>query len=72
MSSRFVRSSKFRNIYGTAFSKDSCYDSIKISKAPHESNMCAVNSKFLAVVLEGQGGGAFMVTPLSKVNHEKS
>lgn len=29
--------------------------------------MCAVNGKFLAVVLESQGGGAFLVVPLSKV-----
>lgn len=29
--------------------------------------MCAVNSKFVAVVLESQGGGAFMVIPVEKV-----
>ena len=31
--------------------------------------MCDVNNKFLAVVLESQGGGAFLVTPLDKVHH---
>lgn len=66
MSNKFVRSSKFRHIFGTASKKDNCYDNIRITKGPHESNMSAVNSKFLAVVLEGQGGGAFMVTPLSQ------
>lgn len=67
MSGRFVRSSKFRHVFGTPNKQDKCYDNLKISKSPHESNMSAVNSKFLAVVLESQGGGAFFVAPLSKV-----
>ena len=29
--------------------------------------MCSVNGKFVAVVLESQGGGAFLVAPLTKV-----
>lgn len=32
--------------------------------------MSDVNSKFIAVVLESQGGGAFLVAPLSKVSEE--
>lgn len=68
MSGRFVRSSKFRHVFGTAHKADKCYDNIKITKSPHESNMSSVNSKFVAVVLEAQGGGAFFVAPLSKVN----
>jgi len=31
--------------------------------------MCAVNSKFVAVVLEAQGGGTFMVIPIDKVGY---
>ena len=30
--------------------------------------MCSVNTKFVAVVLEAQGGGAFMVIPLESVS----
>ena len=67
MSNRFVRSSKFRHVFGTPYKKENCYDSIKITKSPHESSMCSVNKKFIAVVLEGSGGGSFMVAPLSKV-----
>ena len=63
----FVRTSKYRHIFGTPYKPDKSYANIKITKSPHESNMCAVNIKFLAVVLEAQGGGAFMVAPLSKV-----
>ena len=65
---RIVRSSKFRHVFGTDFKRDKCYDGIRITKAPHESNMCSVNGKFFAVVLEAQGGGAFMVAPLTAVS----
>ena len=67
MAGRFVRYSKFRHVFGTPYKREKCYDNIKITKSPHDSNMCAVNGKFLAVVLEAQGGGAFLVVPLSKV-----
>ena len=67
MSNRFVRSSKFRHVFGTAAKRDKCYDNIRITKGPHESNMSSVNQKFLAVVVEVQGGGSFLVLPLEKV-----
>lgn len=70
-SNRFVRSSKYRHIAGTAEKRDKCYDGIRITKSPHESNMCDVNSKFVAVVMEGQGGGPFFVAPLSRVRLER-
>ena len=68
MANRFVRSSKFRHVFGTAAKPDKCYLGIKISKAPFESNMCAVNSKYVAVVLEAQGGGSFIVLDSEKVS----
>ena len=64
---KIVRSSKFRHVFGTASKSDCCYNNVKITKSPWESNMCAVNSKFVAVVLESQGGGAFTVIPVEKV-----
>jgi coronin-1B/1C/6 len=67
MANRFVRSSKYRHVFGTANKNEQCYNNIKITKTPHESNMSDVNSKFLAVVVEAQGGGTFLVVPLSKV-----
>ena len=68
MANRFVRSSKFRHVFGTPYKKEKCYDNIKITKHPSESNMCAVNDKFVAVVLESQGGGSFQVMPASKAS----
>ena len=64
----FVRSSKFRHVLGTPAKKDKCYDTIKITRGPHESDMSSINSKFLAVVTEVQGGGAFLVLPVEKVS----
>lgn len=63
----FVRSSKFRHVFGTASKKDKWYDNIRVTESPHESNMSSVNAKFLAVVVKVQGGGSFTVLPLEKV-----
>lgn len=67
MSFRAVRVSKFRHVYGTAMKRDQCYDNIRVSKSSWDSTFCAVNPKFLAIIVESAGGGAFIVLPLSKV-----
>ena len=41
---------------------------MKISAQTHDSNMSAVNGKFLAVNVETPGGGAFVVIPIDKVS----
>ena len=63
---RGVRCSKFRHVYGVPAKKDKCYDNIKITRNAHDSTFCAVNPKFLAVVVEVGGGGSFMVVPLDR------
>ncbi|XP_076259634.1 coronin-2B-like isoform X4 [Rhynchophorus ferrugineus] len=60
-----VRSSKFRHVYGEPAKRDKCYENIQITKNAHDSQFCAVNPKFLAVVTEVAGGGAFIVVPLT-------
>lgn len=67
MSFRVVRSSKFRHVYGTAMKREQCYDNIRVSKSSWDSTFCAVNPKFLAIIVESAGGGAFIVLPLTKV-----
>ena len=62
------RHSKFKHVFGTPYKKDMCYDNVRITKSPWDSNMCDVNGKFFAVVLESQGGGVFLVIPLDKVS----
>ncbi|XP_054280556.1 coronin-2B-like isoform X2 [Macrosteles quadrilineatus] len=63
---RGVRSSKFRHVYGSAAKRERCYDNIKITKNAHDSHFCAVNPKFVAVVTEVAGGGAFLVLPITQ------
>lgn len=63
-----MRSSKFRHVYGNPAKKEKCYENIKITKNAHDSNFCAVNPKFVAIVTEVAGGGAFMVLPIDRVS----
>ena len=66
MSFRVVRTSKFRHIFGANNKRENCYDNIRVSKASWDSTFCSVNPKFLAVIVESGGGGAFLVIPLAK------
>ncbi|XP_068606350.1 coronin-1A [Brachionichthys hirsutus] len=66
MSRHFVRTSKFRHVFGQAAKADQCYDDIRISQMTWDSNFCSVNPKFVAMIVDASGGGAFMVLPLSK------
>ena len=59
-----IRSSKFKHVYGAPAKKTKCYDNIKITRNAGDSSFCAVNPKFLAVVVEVGGGGSFVVLPL--------
>ncbi|KAH9413710.1 Coronin-1C [Dermatophagoides pteronyssinus] len=75
MASRgIVRASKFRHVFGQALKRENCYDNIRISKNSWDGNFCAVNPKFVAIVIEAAGGGAFLVLPLKQpgrvdINH---
>lgn len=61
-----VRTSKFRHVFGQPLKREQCYDNIRITKQSWDSNFCAVNPKFLAIIIEAAGGGAFMVLPLKQ------
>lgn len=67
MSFRVVRTSKFRHVYGTALKREQCYDNIRVSKSSWDSTFCTVNPKFIAIIVESAGGGAFIVLPHNKV-----
>lgn len=68
MASRgIVRNSKFRHVFGQALKRENCYDNIRISKSSCDSNFCAVNPKFVAIIMEAAGGGAFLVLPIKQV-----
>ncbi|XP_054613274.1 coronin-1C-A-like isoform X2 [Dunckerocampus dactyliophorus] len=63
---RVVRQSKFRHVFGQAVRNDQCYDDIRVSRVTWDSSFCAVNPKFVAIIIEASGGGAFLVLPLHK------
>jgi len=46
--------------------REQCYDNIRVSKASWDSTFCSVNPKFLAIIVESGGGGAFLVLPHAK------
>lgn len=64
---KVVRQSKFRHVFGQPVKNDQCYDDIRVSRVTWDSTFCAVNPKFMAVIVEASGGGAFLVLPLHKV-----
>lgn len=68
MSRRVVRQSKFRHVFGQPVKADQMYEDIRVSKVTWDSSFCAVNPKFVAIIVESGGGGAFMVLPLAKVS----
>ncbi|KAG9269413.1 coronin-2B-like [Astyanax mexicanus] len=60
------RSSKFRHVYGKPAGKDQRYDGLPITRAVHDNHCCAVNPRFIAVVTECAGGGAFIVISIRR------
>uniref|UniRef100_A0A8P4GBR8 Coronin n=1 Tax=Dicentrarchus labrax TaxID=13489 RepID=A0A8P4GBR8_DICLA len=66
MSRSIVRQSKFRHVFGQTVKAEQGYDDIRVSKVTWDSSFCAINPKFLAVIVESSGGGAFLVLPISK------
>jgi hypothetical protein len=66
MSSRFVRSSKYRHVFGTPAKKELVFDGIKPSKSAWDSNKVCANTKFIGVIWDAGGGGAFCVLNQNK------
>jgi len=61
MSSKFVRSSKFRHVFGTPAKKEHTFDGVKVSRSAWDSNKVKANPKFLGVCWEAAGGGSLAV-----------
>lgn len=62
-----VRQSKFRHVFAQAWKAEHCIDDVRVSRVTWDSPLCAVSPKFIAVIIEAGGGGAFLVVPISKV-----
>lgn len=59
--SKVVRSSKFRHVFGTAAKKENQYDGVKPSRSAWDSNKVSASGKFIGVIWDASGGGAFAV-----------
>ena len=55
---RFVRSSKYRHVFGTAANRDGCFDQIKGTRSAWDSNHLDASTEYWACIWEAQGGGA--------------
>ncbi|KAI9376060.1 hypothetical protein BJX61DRAFT_491912 [Aspergillus egyptiacus] len=66
MSGRFVRSSKYRHVFGRSTRKEQCYDNLRVSRNAWDTNLVKVNPRYLSVNWEAGGGGAFAVIPLEE------
>jgi len=67
MAPSFVRSSKFRHVFGTGAKRpDNTYENIKVSGSAWDTNLVKVNPKYISVNLEAGGGGSFAVIPLER------
>jgi len=66
------RRSKFKHIFGKALKRDECYDCIRITKSSWDSTFCSVNPKYLAIITEAAGGGAFLVIPIEKTGRQEA
>lgn len=63
-SAMFVRSSKFRHVYGTPFKRTKWFENIKVNHGANDyANICKVNPLYLAVNWESSCGGTFAVIP---------
>ncbi|RIA98658.1 hypothetical protein C1645_749469 [Glomus cerebriforme] len=65
--SRFVRTSKFRHVFGTAAKYEHCFDNVKVSASAWDTNLVKVNPLFVSINWNAGGGGAFAVIPHKNV-----
>eukprot|EP01113_Clastostelium_recurvatum_P044228 TRINITY_DN7444_c0_g1_i1.p1 TRINITY_DN7444_c0_g1~~TRINITY_DN7444_c0_g1_i1.p1 ORF type:complete len:480 (+),score=169.74 TRINITY_DN7444_c0_g1_i1:92-1441(+) len=61
--SRFVRSSKYRHVFGQVAKPEECYQNIAVTRSAWDSNYIKANPKYFAVCWEAAGGGAIAVVP---------
>jgi len=64
--SRVVRSSKFRHVFGTPAKKENSYDGLKPSKSAWDANKVSSSPKWIGIVWDASGGGAFAVLDVNK------
>ncbi|XP_035824530.1 coronin-2B [Aplysia californica] len=61
-----IRTTKFRHVYGAQCRREQTFENVRITRNTHDSNFCSVNPRFLAIVTESSGGGAFAVLDVNR------
>eukprot|EP01108_Squamamoeba_japonica_P001341 TRINITY_DN1556_c0_g1_i1.p1 TRINITY_DN1556_c0_g1~~TRINITY_DN1556_c0_g1_i1.p1 ORF type:complete len:459 (-),score=207.83 TRINITY_DN1556_c0_g1_i1:47-1423(-) len=64
--SRFVRSSKYRHVFGKEAKAEEQIDNVVVSRNAWDSNYISANSRFMAVCWQTAGGGSVGVIPMSQ------
>ncbi|KAL4400350.1 Coronin-like protein Crn1 [Malassezia pachydermatis] len=64
MSGRFVRSSKYRHVYGNPAKKEVSFDNVKVSNNAWDTNLLSCSGTFVSLNWQVSGGGAFALLPL--------
>jgi len=65
-----IRQSKFKHVFGKPLKRDEGYDCLPITRSTHDTAFCAINPKYLAVIIESAGGGAFAVIPIAQTGRQ--
>jgi len=71
-SNKFVRSSKFRHVFGTPAKKENTFDGVKVSRSAWDSNKVKANPKYCAIAWEAAGGGSFACINLENTGKIKA
>lgn len=66
MSGRFVRSSKYRHVYGNPAKREVWYDNVKVSNNAWDTNLLNASGRYLSLNWNTAGGGAFALIPLER------
>ncbi|KAL7717270.1 Coronin [Entamoeba marina] len=63
---RFVRTSKYRHVFGTQSKVEECYTETKMTRSAWDSNMISCGTKNFSMIWDVAGGGAFATIPYDR------
>lgn len=69
---RFVRSSKYRHVFGTGSKNEFMFENLRVSKSAWDTNKVSASTKYIAVNWEAGGGGQFVVLDRNQPGKIKS
>ncbi|GAB1226890.1 hypothetical protein ENUP19_0307G0011 [Entamoeba nuttalli] len=70
MSYRFIRTSKYRHVFGTEFKNDQQYSGTKMTNSAWDSNIIVCGYKHFSMIWDVAGGGAFAVIPYTRIGKQ--